>query len=319
MNDMTEVKKEERAEILAGEINTIKIQTVNIVLQASIEIGKRLIEAKELIGHGNWMNWLKESVDFSERKANQLMQIYKVYGPKQANMWITNELESEAGCGFEKLNYSQVVALLAIKDEDERKEFVETHDIENMSKRELEKAIKERDQAIIDKEKMQKELESAEKAKQELEDKKKKSDEKVAKSLEKINKLKQELETAKQEQSSERAEELEQKLQESEEELKKIKEQLNQPVTIEQVTIEKIPEATEKELQDLRNQLEAMKNDKTATKQEQAVLKYRMYFENIKTDFNNLFATLAEIQDLETKDKFTQATNKLIKMLGEKL
>ena len=53
--------EEDRLVTLATEINTIKQQTQSIMMTASIEIGRRLVEAKAAVGHGGWETWLKET------------------------------------------------------------------------------------------------------------------------------------------------------------------------------------------------------------------------------------------------------------------
>ncbi len=70
-------------EIIAIEINSIKEQTKNIVLQNSIEIGRKLVEAKSLLPHGEWGKWLEKSVAYSQRTANDLMRIFNEYGSSQ--------------------------------------------------------------------------------------------------------------------------------------------------------------------------------------------------------------------------------------------
>lgn len=45
--------------VIAAEINTIKSQTTNVVLAGSIEIGRRLKEAKDMLPHGEWGRWLE--------------------------------------------------------------------------------------------------------------------------------------------------------------------------------------------------------------------------------------------------------------------
>lgn len=40
-----------------------------------IAIGKSLIEAKEMLSHGEWLPWLREQAGFSERSAQQYMQV----------------------------------------------------------------------------------------------------------------------------------------------------------------------------------------------------------------------------------------------------
>lgn len=56
---------------IEAEINILKVQTA----QNIIEIGKRLIEAKEQLQHGAWGFWLKERVVFSERTAQRFMRV----------------------------------------------------------------------------------------------------------------------------------------------------------------------------------------------------------------------------------------------------
>lgn len=122
--------------IIAAEIEVIKRQTQHMMLAASVEIGRRLMEAKELVPHGQWQEWLKEKVNYSQSTADNLMRITKEYGDNQVNLF-SGKANSQA---FENLTYSQAVALFALPDE-QREEFVETHNVEDMSSRELKEAI----------------------------------------------------------------------------------------------------------------------------------------------------------------------------------
>ena len=72
---MNELQVQRTPELIAAEINHIKEETKRIVLNNSIEIGRRLTEAKLLIPHGQWGVWLKENVDYSKTTANNLMNI----------------------------------------------------------------------------------------------------------------------------------------------------------------------------------------------------------------------------------------------------
>jgi len=47
------------------------------MLTNAIEVGKRLKEAKALLPHGEWGKWLVESVSYSQRTANRLMQLFE--------------------------------------------------------------------------------------------------------------------------------------------------------------------------------------------------------------------------------------------------
>lgn len=127
------------------EINFYKEQTA----QNIIEIGKRLIEAKQQLQHGEWLPWLRDKVQFSERSARNFMEIAKQFSNRQP---------------VADLPYTKLLALLQVPEED-REEFIqEAHIVDGqektvseMSKRELEQAIKERDQ-------MQKQCAAAEQA-----------------------------------------------------------------------------------------------------------------------------------------------------------
>lgn len=106
--------------------------------EALLEIGARLIEAKSLLSHGEWLTWLSEKVEFSERSANRFMKL--------AREWTNPTTLADLGA-------SRALALLALP-EPERNEFMEEVPVEDMSVRELEKAIRERDEARKSQEKM---------------------------------------------------------------------------------------------------------------------------------------------------------------------
>lgn len=132
---------------ITTEIRTITRQTQQLLLSAAIEIGCRLTEAKALVPHGEWGSYLQTEVEFSQSTANNFMRLYEEYGDRQESLFAPN---SQA---FENLSYTKALRLLALPAE-ERAEFAESHDVESMSTRELEKAIKERDEARAETEKV---------------------------------------------------------------------------------------------------------------------------------------------------------------------
>lgn len=91
------------------------------------EIGKRLSKAKEQVGHGNWENWVNGNLGYSLRTTNDLMKVYKEISNPQA---------------LADLSYTKVVNILSIPAEN-RQEFVEKHDVEDMTTRQLQAEIKE--------------------------------------------------------------------------------------------------------------------------------------------------------------------------------
>lgn len=130
-------------DILAAEIRTIKSQTGRMVLNASIEVGRRLTEAKAKLPHGSWGEYLKNEVDYSPSQAQNLMRVFREYGSDQQSLF-GGEAKSQT---FGRLTFSQALSLLVIPDEDEREKFVLENDVEHMSVRELNEALKARDAA----------------------------------------------------------------------------------------------------------------------------------------------------------------------------
>ena len=131
-------------DILAAEIRTIKSQTGRMVLNASIEVGRRLTEAKAKLPHGSWGEYLKNEVDYSPSQAQNLMRVFREYGSDQQSLF-GGEAKSQT---FGHLTFSQALSLLVIPDEGERERFVTENDVEHMSVRKLNEALKERDEAL---------------------------------------------------------------------------------------------------------------------------------------------------------------------------
>jgi predicted nucleic acid-binding Zn-ribbon protein len=330
-------------EVIAIEINSIKDQTKRILLASSIEIGRRLVEAKELVSHGEWEDWLEKSVDYSKSTAKNLMRIFQEYGSEQISLF--GDVKSQA---LGDLSYTQAVALLGIPA-DEREQFVKENDIDNMSTRELQQAIKEREQALKDKEEAEKAAEAISKTLDNIS----KENEKLKKETvkEKEARLKAEREASElsrkiQEYKNQRESYLQQiddfkaKLKEAEgqgdaEEVDKLniminalqdefnkvraeKEELEKqlkenPIETAEVIVEKVPEEIVKELQELRAKInQPAGNDK-------AVVKFSLQFDGLVKGFKELLGTLEEIQDIETKEKYKTAVRGLLGKMSERL
>lgn len=173
-------------EVIAAEINNLKDQTQRMFIYNSIEMGRKLTEAKQYVPHGEWGKWLEESVDFKQSTANNLMRVFEEYGSEQLAL-LGDNAKSQS---FGKLSYSQAVALLAVPAE-EREEFIEENKVEDLSTRELAKAIKDNQELkkqLVESE----EREKAAKSTRELVSKK--LEEAEANSLE-VNKKLQQLQT----------------------------------------------------------------------------------------------------------------------------
>lgn len=128
--------------IIAAEINELNRQTKRMLLINAIEVGQRLKEAKNLLKHGEWLQWLKESVSYSKSTAENLMRIYEEYGPKLLASPGDNPNSQLIG----NLTYTQALLLLRLPEE-KREEFVVRNKVGNMTTQDLQQVIKEKSPA----------------------------------------------------------------------------------------------------------------------------------------------------------------------------
>lgn len=107
--------------------------------EAILTIGRCLIEAKDMLPHGEWLPWLNERVELSERAAQRFMRL--------AREWSNPTALSDLGA-------TKALTLLALPVEEREQFMAETHQVDgqeknviDMSARQLEQALKERDEA----------------------------------------------------------------------------------------------------------------------------------------------------------------------------
>lgn len=137
---MSEIITVRDIEIITTEIKTIEQQVAKAAIYGCIEIGKRLVEAKEMVGHGGWGKYLEEKVRYSQQWATNLMNLYKEYGSAQESLF-----ESFANSqSFGNIDVTKHILLLSVPAE-EREAFAQEHDAENTTVRELKEAIRDRD------------------------------------------------------------------------------------------------------------------------------------------------------------------------------
>lgn len=130
-------------ETVTLEIRTLQHQAQGIILNYAIEIGRRLEEAKAMLPHGEWGAWLKRELDYSQSTAQNFMRVFREYGDSQQSLFGAAPKSQTFG----NLTYSKALRLLAIPDEEERERFAIENDVEHMSTRELNEALKARDEA----------------------------------------------------------------------------------------------------------------------------------------------------------------------------
>ncbi|NCC85359.1 MAG: DUF3102 domain-containing protein, partial [Clostridia bacterium] len=139
---MNEIEKVRTIDDITQEIRELQDQTRRLVLGYAIEVGRRLVEAKDMLSHGEWGDWLRDKVSFSQRTAERCMTLYDAYGAEQIGIFGA-EIKSTA---LTNLSFTNALLLVAVPEE-EREEFAAEVDAEHISSRELEQAIRERDEA----------------------------------------------------------------------------------------------------------------------------------------------------------------------------
>ncbi|QOS77934.1 DUF3102 domain-containing protein [Paenibacillus sp. JNUCC31] len=309
-------------DIIAAEIRSIDQQARQYVLQSAIEIGQRLTEAKELVGHGEWGTWLKEHVNYSQSSANNFMKISVEYANSQT---------------LGNLSYSQAVALLSVPTE-ERESFVEDNNAAEMSARELQAAIKERKEAERLLAEEQERAKVAEAARIEEERQREVLRGEYQKLLEERQKLENELAVAQEEakkpgkatstdaktktelrKAEKSLSESQQRVAAMEAEMKAKEDELNAKVDAaikerEQELAEqarKREEESAKQVAELQEQLR--KNNNTAA------IKVKVHFESLLSNFNSLIGSVSELDNEDQKKAISERIAQLCDDMKSKL
>lgn len=304
----TEIQTSRTLDMVAAEINQIKDTTRKMVLNNSIEIGKRLCEAKLMVEHGEWGHWLDDSVDYSQDTASNLMKIYTEYGAAQGELWGASA-KSET---FSKLSYSKALVLLAVPAAD-REAFAEEVKAEDLSTRELAEAIKAKKEAEeqtasykMANEELTKDRDRYLKQKEDETKKYEEAQKEITKLSKKLDKLKK---SAPSEESTRQIEELTTKINTLESEAE------NKAAEIERLKTDlakpsdpkAIPEETQKELDALKAQVEKLSKASPDVK----VYQFKVWWEAINENFNRLLDCLFLIKDETQRQKFTGAIEQL--------
>ncbi|MGM9978735.1 MAG: DUF3102 domain-containing protein [Clostridium sp.] len=321
-------------EVIETEINFYKQQTASGI----IEIGKRLIEAKKQLGEGeSFRAWCKK-MDFSKSSAYRFMRV-------------ANEFSS-----VPTLGQSKIFALLDVPIE-EREEFINsTHEVngeqktvDEMTARELQKAIKERDQykKEVDKISSQKDKVSKEKNKLEKENEKlqglaQAEKIKAVNEKERAEKLEEELGLLQERfnvQEADKASELEALRSELAEKQSEIEELKNKPIEVtyaepnpediaEKEELKKKLEKAETEKQESLSKLESEKaalenkvkilTEKVNQPKNDEKIKFEFYFNSIVSDFKNILHILNSMDETD-REKYKNAVSGVIGKINEKL
>lgn len=263
-------------EVIAGEINAIKVQTQTMMLQASSEIGKRLIEAKDLVEHGEWGQWLKDNVEYSQSTANNLMQIHREYS-----------VNSQA---FANLTYTKAMALLSIAP-DEREEFAKEVNADEISTRQLQELVKEK--------------QKLEQEKRELEEQIKREQAENTESLEQMQLQLEEVQSqiTQNDEAQQESKRLSQELAVAETTIDQLQSQLKaKPIDV--AAVEVVPEKVQKELEHLRKQ--------SAENTDAKEVAFKVKFETLIGQFGTALEALDLIENSETRQKCKANMHKLL-------
>lgn len=317
-------------EVIETEINFYKQQTASGI----IEIGRRLIEAKAQLEHGQWGKWLEDKVQFTQETARKFMRCAEEYSNSNLD-W--------------NLGQSKLFALLSVPSE-EREAFInEPHEIDGeqktvyeMTKRELQQAIKERDQYKKDKDKVSKEKNKLAKENEKLQGLAQSERIKAVNEKERAEKLEEELGLLQERfnvQEADKASELEALRSELAEKQIEIEELKNKPIEVtytepnpediaEKEELKKKLEKAETEKQEslakLENEKAALENqvkiltEKVNQPQNDEKIKFEFYFNSIVADFKNILHILNSMDETD-REKYKNAVSGVIGKINEKL
>ena len=311
-------------EAVTLEIQTLQRQAQQLLLGYAIEIGRRLVEVKAMLPHGQWGTYIKEQVGYSQSTANNLMRIFEEYGTAQQSIFGPEAISQAIG----NLSYTKALRLLALPA-DEREAFVEEHNVEDMSTRELEAAIKERDDALRRAEEDRAEQEAAEQAREKIA-------QDMALANERVAQLSRELEEL-------RSRPVEVAVQHAEEEeLEQARREAAADARVRVEALENELAAARKQQSDLLNQhqemdqklkearqarRDAMDAQKAARKELRAsgnkeITQFGVYFEACQEDFSRMMGILHKLKaggDDEGRAKLTAAGGALLGAMEKQL
>lgn len=327
---MNEIQIQRTPDIIGAEIRGLTQQAKHMTLWYGIEIGRRLTEAKAMLDHGHWLPYLKEQTEFSPSSASRLMRLFEEYGDKQTSLF-----GAELNCAtLKNLSISNALRLLAVPEE-EREEFAEKHDVENMSARELDELIKQRDEA-------EQRAAKAEEQVQQAADGAAKAEEQVQKAKQELHLLREKLVNAEAQKAAaekeltelrarpvEVAVEVDEKAVEEAvtaarakndaewaEKMAKVKNELSEAGLKAEKLKAKIKKAEER-AEEKAAELERLKKSQTLNDPNTAV--FKQIFEQVQEDFNKLHGSLLKVKasDPDTANKLTAAVRALVdKMQG---
>lgn len=305
--------QERTIETITAEIITLKTDAGNAI----IGIGQRLIEAKEMLPHGQWLTWLTDQVEFSERTAQDFMRL--------AREWSNPQTLADLG----KAKALKLLLLPAA----EREDFMEAHDVPNMSTRELEQAIRERDEAKIKLKVLSEQVETLEKHNTDLEtmalDYTNQNDDLKARirelesrpidvavqvDEEAVKKAKAEARAAAESEWREKVKAVEDKLAKAKEKAKAAEEKAGKAVSTELDEARKAQATAEAEAETLRATLERLRADQAAAtvSGDADLATFQLLFGQADADINKMHGILLKVRGRRDSDLGSKLSSALL-------
>ena len=97
------VKKWDTVPVKINKLHCLAQEAAATAIEYAVAAGELLIEEKKSVGHGGWLSWIQENVDFSERTARNYMRVAQAL-PK---------LEDEERQRVADLSFRDVLSTLA--------------------------------------------------------------------------------------------------------------------------------------------------------------------------------------------------------------
>lgn len=320
-----QIVQERTLPVIASEIHQIERTVYGVAMDGAIQIGEKLKEAKTMIPAGEWVKWLDENLNYSQRQAYNFMEIADNYGNQNSPYY---NLQTSAN-----LSISKALELLRLPDE-AVETFVKENDVESETVKSLREKIKE----------VERERDLAENSNASLRQDLAREQQKLAEAVteEEFDSMKRDFETRESEwqktirESNEEAAELQTKLDKAKEDLKKAKQKLKDSEAakdeevqkrVEEVSIELTNKAKEdafaeseaelkknaEEIRTLEAQIEKLEADK-AKLSNTSLMEFKVYVDQLQDIYFKICDIITEenLKDEATGAKMQAALQKIV-------
>ena len=304
-----QIVQERTLPVIISEIKIIEKRVIKETMEGAVQIGLRLQEAKEQVGHGNFGKWCEENLNYSQNTASKFMRLAEE--SKNENGMLSNRAT------WQNISISKAFRLLSVPEED-REKFMEEHDVEDMTVRQLEEEIR---QLKEEKTTLEEEVWNVSKDRSEI-------DGKLMKAEEEVQKLQGQLASATAE--SEKIEMLNEKLKKAKEKLKR--EKASRQEEIDKAHIELKDELRKQAMEEAgaalteaRTERDGLQEENAALKRKlnntgnESIVKFKILVDQLQDIFDQAGQCILVEQDPETSDKMNAALRQVVEKFREEL